>query len=111
MEQLLVVSLAAYRLAVLFVRDEGPIEIFQRLRRWAGVYRVDKRPELARLLSCVSCTGIWTSALAWGIWQWEPAVDVILAGAGMVTLMNEVVARLRVRVQRGPFSGPTDESG
>jgi len=59
-------GLATWRIASLFVREDGPFFIFRRIRSWAGMIH-DENGEvviipdnfLAQLLSCVWCTSIW----------------------------------------------------
>ena len=55
--------LATFRLARLFVVDDGPDDVFLKLRVWAGVYDIGQNGEpsrwAGRLLSCQFCVGIW----------------------------------------------------
>ena len=61
--ELVVASLACYRVAQLLVFDEGPFCLFDRLRIRAGCYDYgeDSKPQtgLGRFLSCPYCVGLW----------------------------------------------------
>jgi hypothetical protein len=75
--KLVLFILINYRLAQLFVFDEGPFSVFDRLRRMAGAYDYDSqgrvKTNLGRLMKCPYCLGVWF-ALPLGIWaggiQW-----------------------------------------
>ena len=59
------VILATYRAAQLIAVDDGPFEVFQRLRVWAGV-RAHKNAAwktFADLVYCPYCVGVWLAAL------------------------------------------------
>jgi hypothetical protein len=60
--QILLSALAVFRLAELFVYDEGPFEIFSRLRGWVLLSNPLLRT-MGQALSCVYCTGLYLSAL------------------------------------------------
>lgn len=67
MDQLLVI-LAVWRLSSLFVHEDGPLEIFARLRDKIGVrYDEQSRPygsnELAKVFTCVWCVSVWIGLL------------------------------------------------
>jgi hypothetical protein len=59
---LLLYALVTFRLAELFVVDDGPFEIFVTLRGWFNRAPLDSkgiRRTIAEALQCVHCTGIW----------------------------------------------------
>jgi hypothetical protein len=59
---LILSALAAFRLAELFVIDDGPFDVFSNLRGWANKPPLDEhaiRRTLAGILSCVHCAGLW----------------------------------------------------
>jgi len=65
---LILYILAVWRLSSLLVREEGPGDIFGKLRSKAGVkYDAHSRPYgenfLAKLLSCVLCVSLWISII------------------------------------------------
>lgn len=60
----LVLSLASTRISLLFVREDGPFDMFGRLRDYVGVqYDAMGQPYgetfFAKLLSCIYCTSVW----------------------------------------------------
>lgn len=75
MSEFCLTALAAWRLAHLLVYEDGPADLFARLRYWAGVRWVavqgpDGRPgptrvattPLAKGLTCLWCVSVWTAA-------------------------------------------------
>ena len=65
--RLIVGALAAWRLALMLTREDGPFDVFERIRRVSGVYYTDEcgRPltTFGRLLNCLWCTSMWTGTL------------------------------------------------
>lgn len=59
---------AVYRLSALFALDDGPGDLFLRIRSAAGAYQYgeDGRPARAvgRLVSCPHCLSVWFAVLA-----------------------------------------------
>lgn len=79
MSEILLVALyglAVWRLASLLVREDGPADLFLRVRNVAGVNRTGEITGLAAGLSCVWCTSVWVAlgiTLAHGVivaWSW-----------------------------------------
>jgi hypothetical protein len=77
--KLLVYGLAVYRVTRLFVYENGPSNIFERLRTWAGTNQnyyettlldgrkgkwIVKEGFLGGLLACPLCLSVWISAIA-----------------------------------------------
>lgn len=94
----LLAALACYRLSTLLVYDDGPFDIFARLRSVAGVYRYGENgwPEspLGRLLSCPHCVGVWIAAGMAALVLWPgvlgDAVLLVFAIAGVQSFLEEV---------------------
>lgn len=97
------VALAVYRLAVMLTREDGPADVFVRLRTWAGCYDYSERPgpngleprtSLGKLMSCPYCVGVWLSmagavvVASPGAWDW---LVLVLALAGAQRLMGRFV--------------------
>lgn len=61
-------ALVAFRLAELLVIDSGPFDVFTSLRGWANraPFNNGLRRNLANVLTCVHCAGLWIS-LALGV--------------------------------------------
>lgn len=68
---LLIDSLAAWRLAFMLVHERGPGDIFGEIRRHLGVETVnehgvtvcDDKDDVFGMFCCVYCMSIWTAAL------------------------------------------------
>ena len=73
-------ALAAWRLAFLVAREDGPFRVFARARRALG-----------RGAACVKCVGVWFSIpLAFFVGgTWVELLVVWLALAGVVALVDE----------------------
>ena len=80
--------LATWRMSVLLVEEDGPYNVFRRLRKWARSLSVPgKESELSQALSCVWCTSVWVGAaltLVQRIWPWP--VRALAASAGAVII-------------------------
>jgi hypothetical protein len=83
---LLVYGLATWRVASLFVREDGPFFIFRRIRELAGMThdengQVVQIPDrfFAQLLSCVWCTSFWVALFWVTIWLTVPEISFVLA--------------------------------
>lgn len=82
----LLLGAATWRLSVMVVREDGPLNSFFRLRSWAGITHDEDRhilivPDrfLPSLLSCVWCSSVWIAA-GWTIlWILLPSVALLLA--------------------------------
>lgn len=109
----LILCLAAWRLAHLLVKEDGPWQMFARLRKAAGVQSVTTittqgvqtgylaENALAEGLLCVWCVSVWCAAfLVLGgllpiigmCFTWLARILAVSAGA---ILMHETLARLR----------------
>ena len=81
-------ALSCYRLAQLVTLDDGPGDVFLRLRERAGVYQYgdDGRParSMGRLVACPFCIGMWAAVLCAALALWPSAVgDLVLAVVGI----------------------------
>lgn len=83
---LLILALATWRVAAMFVKEDGPGLIFRKVRALAGIGhdmegKVFMVPDtfLAGLLSCVWCASVWVGA-GWVIlWFFIPSQAVLVA--------------------------------
>ena len=81
--------LATWRLTSLFVYENGPLDVFLKLRTW------DRSLFLMGLLNCSWCTSVWTAAimttiitLVTGWWAlWLPLVLAASAGGIIIEEM------------------------
>ena len=63
----LILALATWRISSLLANEAGPYDIFERLRKCAGVYYDDYsnpqgKNELAKMLVCGWCSSVWIGA-------------------------------------------------
>lgn len=98
LETLIVLALAAWRLAHLLVNERGFLAIGERVRTLAGVRQAEVQRmagnqsytttecqgdnEIARMLCCVYCTSVWTSAMV--LWWWVIGTGISLSFAEAV---------------------------
>jgi hypothetical protein len=90
-------ALAVYRVSCLVAREDGPWNLFRRLRSAA------KETGAGRLVTCVNCLSVWVSLpLAWFVGSsWVERVVAWWALSGAVVLMD--------RATRDPFEIETKE--
>ncbi len=80
LEQAIIVGLAGWRIASLVVREDGPFSVFERLRRLVGAEQAGEITGLAKLVSCIWCSGIYTATVSWAVWEfWRPEPVVLVA--------------------------------
>lgn len=89
---LLLYALVTFRLAELFVVDDGPFEIFVTLRGWFNRAPQDKglRRTIAEALQCVHCLGIWIALALTFTLPYQSLLDFFiwfLAIAGIQSLL------------------------
>lgn len=97
LEKVVLVGLAAWRLAAMLSYERGPGDVFLRFREALGFEHSENGepivwPDsfLPKLVSCVWCLGVYSALLVWGIWVLEPALVYILAAMSIVVAMEKV---------------------
>lgn len=85
-EAVLLLSLATWRLAYMLVHEDGPGEIFDRLRRIAN-----RIPVIDDLFACIYCMSVWIALLLYGLSQSETGQHLIyiLAFSAIAILIHE----------------------
>ena len=78
----LLMALAAYRLATLFVEDVGPLKVFQTLRL-SGLNKALGQP-----LNCIRCMSVWCALFIYALPETvqTPLVGVLALSAGVLLL-------------------------
>lgn len=83
--ELIIMVLATWRLASMLVYEEGPFDIFLKIRSLFGITHhedgsVEKIPDntLAKLFTCIWCMTIWMGALVYLLWLVAPVLVWIL---------------------------------
>lgn len=111
--EFVILALAAWRLAYMLVREDGPFAMFARLRRRAGLTQIivngphgpdivwSASNTLAEGLQCVWCVSIWTATLLYGstlvpqICRVAWVLIYILAISAAAIIAHQMVERLR----------------
>lgn len=82
----LILSLATWRIANMFVWESGPFNIFRKIRHLTGIAHEDDGtpfliPDLffAKLLSCVWCSSVWVGFGWFLLWLLLPDISVLCA--------------------------------
>lgn len=92
-ERVILLSLVVFRISELFAIDEGPFEIFSKLRGWAMVHHY----KFYEGLICRYCNGMWFSFLLVPILSIDtPATNVILyilAASGLQAIFIKLFGR------------------
>lgn len=84
---LLIIALATWRVATMAVNEQGPFDVFARLRTLP--YPIGSDTERTGVLDCVACFSVWTAAAMVGLWLigYAGAVIVVafaVSGAAML---------------------------
>lgn len=100
-EAILIAS--AWRITSLLVDEDGPFDIFERLRKFAGVYydeRSEKRGRnvVSKAMTCVWCFSIWvaipTAIFSDNVVNVPTYIGEVLWLSAWTILINEVVERI-----------------
>lgn len=85
---LLIIGLVTYRLSHMITIEDGPFDIFVKLRM-----KIDPMQTtwVGRGLQCILCVSFWLSFVATALHIWLPLISMSLAGAGFVLLVKGVV--------------------
>lgn len=93
-------ALACFRVTELLVVDDGPGDIFLKLRERVGVYDsgIDDRPrtQLGRIFECPFCLGLWL-ALPLALWTVGLSPEVVVAWpaiAGAQSVLQKLAGRV-----------------
>lgn len=85
---LIVATLAAYRIAYLIAREDGPFDVMSRIR---GAIDPNQKTWVGRGLNCILCISFWVTLiitlLIGGTWlEW-------LGMAGAIVIINKVMSK------------------
>lgn len=89
---MLILALAAWRLAYMLVYEEGLFEVFDRIRRVANNWE-----QAGKLLSCVWCCSVWTAAGMLLLWQFGVGRVIVyaLALSALAITLHVAIERLK----------------
>lgn len=86
-EETLLIGLTIWRLSSLLVEEEGPFDVFEKLRRFLGVPETGEVEGLVpKLFSCIWCMSVWVAPFVWLAWEFEPTIVII--GAAMAVALG-----------------------
>ena len=99
----IVLTLAVFRLTRMLIVDDGPFDVFRKMREAVGIVNgggltvITRRWIWSGLLSCHWCLSVWVAFPAALLWQGisPGALAAWLALAGASSVIEEVVRRLR----------------
>ncbi len=92
--EVIIIGLAAWRVAALLSYEKGPLDVFLKLRIMLGFTHGSNAipsvwPDrfLPNLVSCVWCLSVWMAAAMWGMWQLsEPFVIIVAASSILLSV-------------------------
>lgn len=93
---LILCALATFRLAEMFVLDDGPFDVFVDMRGWAHKAPDEGRSVrrmLAGALTCVHCAGVWI-ALPFAIFFSNTVASFILLWFAIAGLQSIIANKL-----------------
>ncbi len=77
LSDIILIGLGAWRLASLLVQEDGPWDVFVRVRDWTGMPL--GTGFFAKLLGCIWCTSVWTGTALYGVWLLVPVLSYLPA--------------------------------
>lgn len=102
MLELIILGLATWRISHMIVNEEGPYEIFDKLRYKVGVqYTEDLEPfgwnPIAEIFICVYCMSVWVGGVLFLFdallgWSW---IGIPFALSAFGIIVHEVIGRLQ----------------
>lgn len=91
--RVLICGLAGYRLAWLLLYDDGPLDVFARVRAIVGVDEPGEVRGLALLFSCPLCMTVWTASAAWVAWELHWWLSALPAAWAVALLASKAPER------------------
>lgn len=117
--QLIVLALAVTRLSLMFVKEDGPMYIFKKLRDKVGIqnislpngdiktFVIDEEHNLfGGLLACVWCTSIWVSAILTILYYLLPTVAIFIS---MILALSMISILINVYIEKMSNENKTND--
>lgn len=100
-EHLFVLCLATWRVANLLVNEDGPFEIFDKVRHAFGInftpytqeFVLERENEIGKMLLCIKCTSIWVGFAFLAAYLLFPVVTFWLAAGLTLSAVTCVIDR------------------
>lgn len=91
--ELVLIGFASWRLASLFVDEDGPFDVFLNLRTELGVPRIagEIKGFVPKLFSCIWCFSIWLVPFVWLLYQIEDTIVLIIAAMTVVLIAEKYI--------------------
>lgn len=88
LEEAILIGLAGWRIASLLVTEDGPYDIFRRIRfLFQPIGIVDPRQGFFDgLFSCMWCMSVWTTLLMYGLYALEPRAVIVIAAMAIALI-------------------------
>ena len=93
MIDIVIVGLAAWRVSSLIVHEDGPWDVYERLRERLGANRDDDRGTMQRALSCVWCVSVWCVPPLYVVHGAAPLVTAMLAAMAVAVVADSTIRR------------------
>lgn len=82
--QMIIIGIAVWRLSYMLVEEEGPYEIFTRLRNWLGTdvdedHRNQHLNTLRGILECIYCISVWLGFFFVAVYVISPLAAMYIA--------------------------------
>lgn len=94
MIEAILIGLAAFRLASLFTREDGPFYIFTKLRNLTLPDEGELNPIqdfLFGIYSCMWCATVWFVPVTTLLWLLEPWIVIVIAAMAIAVIAEEIV--------------------
>lgn len=88
-----IAGLAGWRIANLFLYEDGPWEIFAKFRKLVGIKPGRVEGFFPTLFSCIYCLGFWTALGAFLLFRIFPDAAIVIAAAAVVILVDKAASR------------------
>jgi hypothetical protein len=101
-----IVSLAVWRLSALFSYEDGPFDIFRRLREFIGIEHTARYPDgeeimipvknffLTELVHCVWCLSVWFAIIIVILYQLWPGETLLICMPFAISAAAIIIERI-----------------
>ena len=86
-------ALSCWRISNLFVYENGPFDVFLKLRNVVGAGDIDVEPTnfFGKLLNCIGCTSIWVAAALVILFVCLPKITAFILVAGSISAAAYII--------------------
>lgn len=104
--QLLILSLATFRVALLLSEDDGPFGVNRKLRHWLSrksrTSAAVRKSEVAKGIRCVRCNGWWVALLLAGYASTHDNLSWWMTVAGDFLILSAALSAAAILINRIP---------